>query len=195
MSQPTLLLLDFQEAIVRTDGPVGGASGLAAEIARRGVLARARAVLDHFRARNWPVAFIRVAFDDNYHNLTSGSARFANMRKAGLMRASDPWSHICSELTPLATEPVVSKGCVNPFIGTNLAQLLNRLQPSELVLAGVATNHVVESTTRHAADSGFKVIVLEDVCASFSQEAHEASVKHNLPLYAELKQSADYMAA
>jgi len=193
MHDPALLLLDLQEGICRPDAPIG-AGGLGAEVVRRGVLERARTVRDHFRERGWPILYAIVAFDDNYLNLTSGSARFAGMRKAGLMRSSDPSTRICAEVEPRPQDPVVVKGCVNPFIGTNLGELLNRIQPRELVLAGVATNHVVEGAARHAADSGYRVIVLEDVCASFDEAVHANSIQHNLPFYAQIATAAKYLA-
>ena len=192
MPDPTLLLLDLQEAICRPDGAVGG-GGLGAEAVRRGVLEHARTVRDHFRARNWPIVYVMVAFDDHYTNLISGSSRFAGMRKAGLLRRSDPSTRICTEVEPRPEDPVIVKGCVNPFVGTHLTELLHRLRPDELVLGGVATNHVVESTARYAADSGYRVVVLEDLCASFSEAAHKASVEFNLPMYARLQSAAEYM--
>ena len=45
-----------------------------------------------------------------------------------------------------------------------------------LVLMGVATEFVVETAVRYAADLDYRVIVLEDCCAPFSDEAHRASL-------------------
>lgn len=193
MSDPVLLLMDLQEGICRPDGAVG-AGGTGAEVARRGVLTAAGRTLEAFREKGRPVIFVRVAFDDQYHNLTSGSRRFAGMRKNALLLRSDPSTDICEELQPAPEDPIIDKGCVNPFIGTNLSELLVRLSPDHLVMGGVATNHVVESAARHAADSGYRVVVLEDLCASFSDDAHRASVEHNLPFYAEVTRSTDYLA-
>lgn len=183
MASPLLLLLDFQEGVCREDGPIGS-QGTGAEVTRRGALDRARAALEEFRSREWPVIHVRVAFDPDYHRMTSSSRRFGAMRAHRLLQADDPWSRICPEVAPKDGEPVVDKGCVSPFVGTHLPQLLTRLGPGELVLAGVATNHVVESTARHAADTGHPVVVLEDACASFDEAMHEFSVKRILPAYA-----------
>lgn len=194
MTQPLLMLMDYQEGICREDGPIG-AGGTGAHVAVRGVLAAAAGVLAEFRNRAWPVIHTRVAFDAQYQRMTSASARFAGMQRHGLMQESDPSTSFCAEVQPLPHETVITKGCVNPFIGTHLAQTLVRLTPSELVLGGVATNHVVEAVARHGADTGYRVVVLEDLCASFSAEAHDFTVTQNLPFYGQVTTAKKYFAA
>jgi len=194
VSQPVLMLMDYQEAICRTDGAIGRA-GVGGEVERRGVLEKAARVLAAFRAHGAPVIHVRVAFDPEYHTMTSASDRFQGMRRAGLLQKHDPGTRICGEVAPTEEEPVVTKGCVNPFVGTNLAEKLNAIPHTDLVLGGVATNHVVESTARFAADSGHRVIVLEDLCASFTRELHEFAVEQILPSYARVTSSGDYLGA
>jgi nicotinamidase-related amidase len=191
---PTLLLMDYQEAVCRTDGAIGR-SGSGAEVARRGVLSAAARTLAAFRDRSWPVVFVRVAFDDEFTNMTSASPRFRAMRKRRMMMDSDPETAICSEVAPRPGETVITKGCVNPFVGTRLAQRLISLETRELVLGGVATNHVVESTARLAADMGYDVVVLEDLCAGFTSELHDFSVREILPGYGKVTSSEEYVGA
>jgi nicotinamidase-related amidase len=108
-----------------------------------------------------------------------------------LFRSDAPSAAIVAELTPLDAELVIEKGAVNPFIGTPLhAQLTNR-GVVHLVLGGVATNHVVEGTARYAADCGYEVTVLEDLCASATAALHDFSVKEILPAYGTVTSSVD----
>lgn len=191
--RPVLVLMDYQETICREDGAVGK-DGLGAEIARRGVLGHARHVLERFRAADDPVIHVRVAFDEGYQRLTSASPGFAAIKERRLFLASDPGTAIVSELEPLPEELVVDKGCHGAFGGTNLAAKLHGLRPTELVLGGVATNHVVESTARHAVDIGFPVVVLEDLCASFTRELHEFAITQIFPRYVTVRTSEEYLA-
>jgi nicotinamidase-related amidase len=46
-----------------------------------------------------------------------------------------------------------------------------------LVIAGVATHSVVESTVRHAVDMGYEVTVAADACAAGDPAAHAASLE------------------
>lgn len=192
MAAPVLLLMDYQEAICRPDGAVGR-SGAGAEVERRGVLDAAARVLEAFRARDLPRIFVRVAFDEHYARMTSASPRFQSMRRNRLLLESDPGTAICAEVAPRADEPVVTKGCVSPFIGTNLTSKLIGLGARELVLGGVATNQVVESTARIAADMGYAVTVLEDLCAGFGAEAHAFSVEQMLPAFGTVTGSREYL--
>ena len=192
-SRLALLLMDYQEAICRESGTIG-ASGCGAEVVRRGVLANAARVLARCRALGTPVIHVRVGFDPDYSNMTSASRRFQSMRKAGLLQDADPASAICGEVAPLPGEPVIRKGCVNPFVGTALQPLLTRLGVSELALGGVVTNHVVESAARFAADSGYAVTVLDDLCASYNEQLHDFAIKNTLPMYARIATASEFLA-
>jgi nicotinamidase-related amidase len=88
---------------------------------------------------------------------------------------------------------VVTKGCVSAFIGTNLQSKLIANAAEELVLGGVATNQVVESTARIAADMGYRVTVLEDLCASFDADMHAFSVEQMLPNFGRVTDSRAYL--
>ena len=58
-------------------------------------------------------------------------------------------------------------------MGTPLFEILAGRGIRDVVLLGVATNLVVESTARHATDLGFRVTVVEDCCASFMDDLHD----------------------
>ena len=126
--------------------------------------------------------------------MTSASERFGSIKAAGLLLEDDPGTAFCDEVAPAAGELVVTKGCVNAFVGTNLHEKLVPMRPSELVVGGVATNQVVESTVRYAADAGYRTVVLEDLCASFTEEMHRFSVEKILPGFGRVTTSNEYLA-
>jgi nicotinamidase-related amidase len=84
---------------------------------------------------------------------------------------------VVDEVKPVGDEPVIRKPRMNPFYGTALESMLRSKDIDTVVLMGVATEFVVETTARYAADLDYRVIVLEDCCASFSDEAHKASLQ------------------
>lgn len=188
-----LMLMDYQEAICRPEGSIGQ-RGIGAEVERRDVLTSAKRVLDAFREAEGRVIHVRVGFDDEYHRMTSASKGFAGMKRHRMMLDSDEESNICSEVAPVPGELVVTKGCTNAFIGTNLTEKLIGFGAKKLVLGGVATNHVVETSARYATDTGFDVTVLEDLCASGSQELHEFAISQILPGYAKILSSEDFLS-
>ena len=92
----------------------------------------------------------------------------------------------------MAGEPVIRKPRMNPFFGTDLESLLRSRDIDTLVLMGVATEFDVEAAARHAADADFRVIVLQDCCAAFSDETHKVSL-HIMDHLATLATSADFL--
>jgi nicotinamidase-related amidase len=98
---------------------------------------------------------------------------------------------IVDEVQPVGEEPVIRKPRMNPFFGTALESMLRSREIDTVVLMGVATEFVVEAAARHAADADFRVIVLEDCCASFSEDAHRVSL-YIMDHLATLATSADF---
>lgn len=193
MTNRALLLLDLQESICREDGEIGR-NGIAAQVAERGVLDSAARALSAARELGFLVAYARLAFDDAYTSLASRAPRVRAMRAAGI-GASASGSAICHEIAPRPDELVVAKVGIDPLIGTPLLPVLTAAGVSEIAIGGVATNHVVESAARHAADLGFVVTVLEDLCAAQTPELHRHSIEETLPFYASIARSGDYFAA
>ncbi|GAA4367470.1 isochorismatase family cysteine hydrolase [Actinomadura sp. NPDC048032] len=189
-STKALLMLDYQVALCE-EGPHLRMPPLAAQIAERGVLATAGRVLDAARAAGTLVVHVRLAFDPSYRLRTNRLPRFAPYEEQRAMLADSPEARIVEALAPVAGEPVVDKGCVDPFVGTPLRDVLAAEGVTEVVLGGVATNLVVESAARHASDSGLQVTVVEDMCASFRPDFHEFSVTNMLPLFGSVIGSAE----
>ena len=186
------LLMDYQVALCE-EGPHLRMPPLAAQVAERGVLATAEKVLSAARTAGWLVVHVRLAFDPTYTLRTNRLPRFDAYPDQKAMLADSPEAQIVTQLAPVEGEPVVDKGCVDPFVGTPLREVLAAEGITEVVLGGVATNLVVESAARHASDSGLQVTVVEDMCASFRADFHDFSVQNMLPLFGTVTTSADLL--
>ena len=189
---PALLLTDYQVALCE-EGPHLRMPPLAAQVAERDVLATAEKVLAAARTKGWLVVHVRLAFDPTYVLRTNRLARFDAYPEQRAMLADSPEARIVAQLAPIAGEPVIDKGCVDPFVGTPLREVLAAEGVTEVVLGGVATNLVVESAARHASDAGLQVTVVEDMCASFRPDFHEFSVRNMLPLFGTVTTAADLL--
>jgi biuret amidohydrolase len=89
-------------------------------------------------------------------------------------------------LGPLPGESVVTHHRNNAFHASPLGDVVAGFAPERLVIAGISTTFVVESTVRHASDLGYAVTVAADACAAVSPAMHEASLRA-LALLAEIK--------
>jgi biuret amidohydrolase len=190
MTTQALLMLDYQVALCE-DGPHLKAPPLQAQVAERDVLATAERVLAAARAAGILVVHVRLAFDPSYRLRTNRLPRFDPYEHNRAMLADSPEAQIVKALAPIEGEPVVDKGCVDPFVGTALREMLAAEGIDEVVLGGVATNLVVESTARHASDSGLQVTIVEDMCASFAPDLHAFAMEKVLPLFGTVTSAAE----
>jgi nicotinamidase-related amidase len=78
----------------------------------------------------------------------------------------DSGSDIHDAVAHFEGEPIVYKHYSNSFRETNLLEILQGWGIERLVITGMMTHMCVDATTRAAADLGFKVIVVEDACAT-----------------------------
>jgi biuret amidohydrolase len=177
-----LLMLDYQVALAQ-EGELCLAPPLAAQVRERQVVATARRVLDAARASGVKVFHIRLAFDPTYGLRTNRLPRFDGYPTNQKMKQGNPEAEFITELSPAEGEPVVDKGAVNAFIGTPLRDVLAAEGIQHVVLGGIATHLVVESTARHASDSGLQVSIVEDMCAAPDPAVHEYAVTTTLPLF------------
>lgn len=193
-SDTALLMLDYQVALAEEGEPCL-APPLAAQVRERDVIATARRVLDAARAAGVRVYHVRLAFDPTYGLRTNRLARFDGYPTNQKMRRGNPETEFVADLAPADGEPVVDKGAVNAFIGTPLRDVLAAEGISHVVLGGIATHLVVESTARHASDSGLQVSIVEDMCATPDPALHEFAVEKTLPLFGTVTTAADVIAS
>ena len=100
-------------------------------------------------------------------------------------------AEIIDELYPQQNEIVVCKTTDSALTGTNLRLILNNIGIKQVVVAGVVTDQCVSSTVRSLADESYEVIVLEDCCASGSNELHEWELKIINNIYCNVMNSDD----
>lgn len=84
---------------------------------------------------------------------------------------------ILDELKPEPGELVVSKTTRNAFVGTGLDHKMRMIGIDTVVISGAVTEICVASTARGAWDLGYKVILLNDACAGFSEEDHNLTMR------------------
>ena len=84
-------------------------------------------------------------------------------------------------------EPVLIKHVNSAFIGTDLEERLREAGHETLVIAGITTNHCVETTTRMAGNLGFDASLVADACYTFDRigfdgTAESAEAIHRMTL-------------
>ncbi|WP_213936574.1 isochorismatase family cysteine hydrolase [Pseudomonas sp. dw_612] len=85
-----------------------------------------------------------------------------------------PQARIIDDLTPTENEVVLPKTSSGVFNSTNIDYVLRNLEVRHLVIAGIVTDQCVDMAVRDAADRGYLVTLVEDACATYTPERHQA---------------------
>jgi nicotinamidase-related amidase len=146
MADSTLLVIDIQNDYF----PGGAMEVEGAEAAG----ARAGLAIRKFREKNLPVIHVR------HLSVRPGATFFLPGTRGAEIHAS---------VQPVAGEVVIEKNFPNSFRNTRLREELERLQATNLVVAGMMTHMCIDASVRHAADLGYKITLLGDACATRAQ--------------------------
>jgi nicotinamidase-related amidase len=190
-----LLVLHYQNGLVRDEG-IFAFSGTAAQVEKHNTIEKTAAVIGAARAAGMPVVYVNIEFRPGFPELkkpTYPLIESIQERNAFLRGSWD--AAVPEELAPAEQDIVVINFDSSAFSHTDLDGILRAKGVKSLYLAGIATNWVVESTTRYGAELGYDVTVLADCCQGFTDELHDFAIDKTLPYYATIAQSADFVGA
>lgn len=168
-----LVLIDLQKGVLAM--PVAPHPAL--QVYNRSIALAAR-----FRAAGAPVVRVRVSF----------SRDFADALRAPVDQPTNyatlpvGWDEFPEPLEP--SDLLITKHQWGAFYGTELDLQLRRRGVRRIVLGGISTNIGVESTARSAAEHGYELVVVEDLCSAASAEQHTFSFTHIMPRLARITQ-------
>lgn len=188
-----LFLMDFQNDIVAKGGALAPSEDDALDRIAAAIAA-ASAAANAARAAGIPVIHIAVGrkSGDPPQNPHMPIQKFIAQANV-LVEGSDGFA-FHPNARPQIGETVIVKRSVSAFAGTELAPLLQGQSIDTVVLCGFATHMVVVATARDAADRGYRVIVLEDCCASGGLERHKAALE-NIGMIGEVNNIKNFAAA
>lgn len=170
------LVMDFQNDIVDPKGAIG-AQGMAAQVREKDAIENTVRALAAARGAGVLVVHVGVAFRPGHPEIGPGAPLFQGIKKAGALLEGSWGAEFHPQLQPADGELAVIKRGVSALAGTDLDAIFRHRRIDTLVLAGIATNFVIEGTARHAVDEGYQVVVLSDCCASFDDAMHGFSLQ------------------
>jgi nicotinamidase-related amidase len=126
------------------------------------------------RQHGHPIIWVRQEFDPDLHDA------FPEMRAKGIQVTikGTTGCQIDSELAIAPSDPVVVKKRYSAFYHTGLDQILHRLQPDVIVLAGINTHACVRVTAIDAYQRDWEIILAADCVDSYDREHHDISMKY-----------------
>jgi nicotinamidase-related amidase len=189
-----LLLLHWQNELVKPGGLVSPAfSGV---LTASGTVEQMQDALQASREAGVLVVFVNASHRKGYPEVPPDPAPLA----AGLVRSNaflrGTWgAQVIDELKPLENEIDIANFSTSAFVYNELDLILRNRGIRTVVLAGLATNWIVESTARDAFNRGYAVWTLADCCNSPDREAHDYCVKNTLPMLGVVCRAEEYRRA
>ena len=173
-----LLALHYQNEVLHPDGRIRVGLDASSPV-RAAVIGAAEQLLAKARVHAIPIVHVRVAFRPDYADLRTNAPIFRSVLALGAVREGSWGAAFYDTLAPRDDdrhEFVVTHKRINGFYESGLETVLRALGATHLLVAGVATHSVVESTVRHAADMGYEVAVVAPACAAASPDTHAAAL-------------------
>ncbi len=172
-----LILIDVQNEFCHPDGSFGQ-KGL--DLSRvNGIISPLRSLIDAAHEKGVPVIFIKNTED------TSTDAEGwvcrpdgdENSPNEGVTRRGT-WGAEIYALEPAEQDIVLEKHRFSAFHNTPLDTVLRTLGIQTTVFGGLATNVCVMTSATHAVMHGYHVVLAEDGCAAWFQDAHDMALKN-----------------
>ncbi len=180
-SKTALVVIDLQKGISQMETKPHSA---------KDVIANAAKLAGAFRRSNMPVFLVRVAMGPGTTLQTVSDESF--QRPANM---APDWADFVPEMTPQASDIVITKRQWGAFYGTELELVLRRRGIDTIVLCGIATDYGVESTARFAYEYGFQQVFAEDAMSSRSEEQHNAAVNFVLKRIGRVRKTQEILEA
>ena len=106
-----------------------------------------------------------------------GRDRSLDYKISGIFASKGSWqAEVVDELKPLENEIIIPKTSSSLFNSTNFEYVLRNLSIQYLIVMGIVTDQCVETAVRDGCDRGFLVTLIEDACATHSQQRHDESL-------------------
>jgi ureidoacrylate peracid hydrolase len=176
-----LLLCDLQNDFIHPDGAYGLAGQSAPAIAA--LPARLKPLADALRSKGgWIVSthFTLVPGKGGEPFIADHLRQMRPFLGKGDF-APGSWGHaLVDGLAP--SDLAVEKLGYDAFWNTRLEWVLRRAGITRLLVSGIVTNGGVASTVRGAHVREFEVTLLEDGCAAFTPQIHDAAVEGLRPV-------------
>jgi len=189
-----LLLLHWQNSVAARGGKRSGSMPERLEVAK--TVQHTKAVIRASREKRMLIIYINACFRQGSPEIPAARLQSAAdaARTDAYMKGT--WgSENIDDLKPLNDDIIVNNFSSSGFCYTELDLILRNKAITHLVLSGVATNWVVESTARDGSNRGYFIYTLTDCCNSLNQEMHDWSVNNILPSLGAVLDSKTYITA
>lgn len=138
-------------------------------------------LIDEARAARVLTIWIQTTHNEDRRTASPAYIRFHALKRGygwdeeSAVEGTWGWQ-IVDEVAPAAGDLVMRKHRSSAFAGTELDLLLRSNGIKTVAIVGTTTHGCIESTARAAEGLDYYVALVEDACAAFLKEEHEAAI-------------------
>lgn len=106
-----------------------------------------------------------------------GRDRSLDYKISGIFAAKGSWeAEVVEELAPEENEIIIPKTSSSLFNSTNFEYVLRNLGIEYILVMGMLTDQCVETAVRDGCDRGFLMTLVDDACATHTEQRHRESL-------------------
>ncbi len=168
----TVIVVDVQNDYCHPNGAIAKSGSDVSAVKK--IMPSLQNLLDAAREHSVPIIFLQTN-----HDKSTDSEVWLSRFPDGVnpICQTGSWGAEFYEVAPKSNDIIVKKHRYSGFVHTNLESILRTLKIETLILTGVSTNLCVESTARDGFMLDYRIVLLKDACAAFSQEEHDMTLK------------------
>lgn len=189
-----LLLLHWQNDLAMPYGKLS--RDMPQRLATDQTIEHVQATLKTSREKDILVVYVNASHRPGYPEVTPKPSSLSGgiAKVGGLMRGA--WgAEVIDQLKPLSEDIIIYNYSSSAFAYTELDLILRNKGITDLVLTGLVTNWVVESTARDATNRGYNIYTLSDCCQGVNEEMHKWSLANILSAIGSVIDSKTYIAS
>ncbi len=189
-----LLLMHWQNDIATKGGKIAGT--MPQRLKAEHIIDNMQAVLKYGRDKGMTIIYINAAHRPGYPEIPPKSGRMAGFLREARCLIKDTWgARVINRLKPRENEIMINNFSSSAFCYTELDLILRNKGITDIVLTGLLTNWIVESTARDGANRGYFIYTLEDCCRGMNKEMHDWAIKNTLGEISIIITSKEFVSA
>jgi gluconolactonase len=189
-----LVIQDLQNDVV-SEGGAFADTGSYDHAKAQDVVANVARLARRAREVGIPVIHIWYIVEEGARGLKLNAPLYRGIKESGAVVRGSWGAEPAEGLEPEGEDFVVEKPRMNGFYDTRLDALLRALGTETLIITGAWTNMSIEHTARHAADAGYRAVVVSDGTSTMNPDWQRASLEYALTNVAEIVTVADLLEA
>src|SRR5213592_1604092 len=174
----TALLIQDMPNDVITEGGAWADTGAPEHAKAQKAVANVKRLAAAFRKAGAPVIHVWYIVDEGAPGLKQNAPLFEGVKGANALVRGTWGAAPVDGLEPQAGDHVVEKMRMNGFYDTRLDILLRGLGVETLIIGGAWTNMSIEHTARHAADAGYRAVVVSDGTSTVDDEWQNVALNY-----------------